>query len=53
MEKKLDEIRKFLNISMETLLLQPSELIQKMVDAVEDEDMFQVHHLGYSINSGS
>lgn len=53
MEKKLEEIRKFLNISMETLLLQPSDLIQEMVDAVNDEDMFKVHQLGYSVKSNS
>jgi len=53
MEKKLEEIKKFLNISMETLLSQPTDLIEKMVEAVDDEDMFKVHLLGYSINSNS
>ena len=53
MDKKLEEIKKFLNVSMETLLSQPSDLIEKMVKAVEDEDMFKVHLLGYSVKSSS
>lgn len=53
MKNKLQEIKKFLNISEETLLIQPTDLIGKMIKAVEEEDMFQLHHLGYSIKSDS
>jgi hypothetical protein len=52
-EKALKEITEFLNISKDTLLSQPIDLLSKMIDAVNDDDMFKVHSLGYSINSTS
>lgn len=51
--KNLQEIKKFLNVPEEILLIQPVDLLEKMVKAVEDEDMFTLHHLGYSIKSDS
>lgn len=53
MEKEMQEIKKFLNISEETLLIQPTDLIGKMIKAVEDEDFYELHHLGYSVKSDS
>lgn len=52
-DKALKEITNFLNISENMLLSQPIDLLDKMVNAVRDDDMFKVHSLGYSINSSS
>lgn len=49
--ENLKKIAEFLNVPESTLEAQPLDLIVKMVKAVEDEDMFELHHLGYSINS--
>lgn len=50
-EKNLKKIASFLNVSMDTITAQDTEIIDKMIQAVEDDDMFKVHLLGYSVKS--
>ena len=48
-EKALKIISEFLNISEDTLLSQPIDLLSKMVDAAKEDEMMELHNLGYSI----
>ena len=50
-DKALAEIKDFLNVSEDTLLSQPVDLLGKMVDAVKDDNHFELHNLGYSMIS--
>ena len=50
-DKALAEIKDFLNVSEDTLLSQPVDLLGKMVNAVKDDNPFELHHLGYSMIS--
>lgn len=52
-DKALVEIKSFLNVSEDTLLSQPVDLLGKMVEAAKDEDAWKLHQLGYSIKSVS
>lgn len=52
-DKALKEITNFLNVSEDTLLSQPVDLLGKMVEAVKEEDSWKLHHLGYSVKSVS
>ena len=52
-DKALTEIKDFLNVSEDTLLSQPVDLLGKMIEAAKDEDPFKLHHLGYSMNLDS
>ena len=52
-DKALAEIKDFLNVSEDTLLSQPVDLLGKMIEAAKEEDSWKLHHLGYSINLSS
>ena len=50
-EKNLKKVTSFLNVSEDALFSQDVELIGKMIQAAEDDDMFKVHQLGYNVKS--
>lgn len=52
-EKNLKKITNFLNVSEDALFSQDVELLGKMIQAAEDDDMFKVHQLGYDVKSVS
>ena len=43
------EITEFLNISKEVLVSVRAETVVKMVKAVEEDDFFELHQLGYEV----
>ena len=45
------EITEFLNISSETLRTINPEVAMKMFEAAEDDDFFELHKLGYEVNT--
>ena len=45
----LNEIAKFLNVEVSTLLRLPVELLIKMQKAFSDSDFMLIHMLGYKI----
>jgi hypothetical protein len=49
MQTTLDKLTDFLNIPLETLSNQSSDMIAKMVEAVKEDDFMTIHHLAYNI----
>ena len=45
-EKNIRKICSFLSVSENLLRRQKSDLLVKMIDAADDDQMFAVHHLG-------
>lgn len=50
MPKEDKIITYFLNISLDCLMAQDKDLIEKLRAAARDEDSFKIHNLGYDIN---
>ena len=50
MPKEDKKITAFLNISLDCLMAQDKDLIEKLRKAARDDDMFKVHQLAYDVN---
>ena len=46
---KIKEIKDFLNVSIDDIRKLPPKVITDMEKAVELEDYFKLHHLGYEL----
>jgi hypothetical protein len=45
-ERSLNKISEFLNVSEDLLYQQSPELMSKMIEAADDDKMFEVHQFG-------
>jgi hypothetical protein len=52
-EKNLKKVSSFLNISEDVLLSQPIDLLGKMIHYANEDEMFEIHKLGYNVKSVS
>ena len=49
--KTIDEkIANFFNVSLEIVKLTPTEIYDKMKEAVFHDDFMKLHHIGYEVN---
>jgi hypothetical protein len=51
LDKNITKILNFLNVSENVLFSQDLNIIDKMIQAANDDDMWKVHQLGYSLFS--
>ena len=49
MQTQLEKLTSFLGIPLESLANQSTDIISKLIKAVNDDDFMKVHHLAYNL----